>query len=92
MYSRSDGLCGLVRGLKQGARKEARSEGGGHHQEQYTPYCRGDQPLMFGEYFHEVQLEKEKKEPAKEAIEIQYADGNFTEQYKELTKEFYLKF
>jgi len=39
-----------------------------------------------------LQLEREKKEPVKETITIQDADCNFTAQYKQLTKEFYLKF
>jgi len=43
-------------------------------------------------YLALVQLESEQKAHAIESITIQDEAGNFTEQYKELTKEFYLKF
>lgn len=43
-------------------------------------------------YLALVQLENEQKAHAIERITIQDEAGNFTEQYKELTKEFYLKF
>ena len=39
-----------------------------------------------------VQLERSKKQFSKERVTIQNSDGNFTDEYKLLTKEFYLKF
>lgn len=43
-------------------------------------------------YLALLQLEREKHESMKEIIEIQDVDGKFTKRYKELTKDFYLKF
>ena len=39
-----------------------------------------------------IRLERKVKEFLKNTIQIQNSSGNFTDEYKELTKEFYLKF
>jgi tRNA1Val (adenine37-N6)-methyltransferase len=43
-------------------------------------------------YLMLVQLEKAKKALLKSSIQIQYSNGEFTEHYKTLTRDFYLKF
>jgi tRNA1Val (adenine37-N6)-methyltransferase len=43
-------------------------------------------------YLALIQLQRQQTEPAKDEIVIQNNAGNFTEQYRALTKDFYLKF